>query len=115
MYIELCQVIYCQPFPSKHCTPKPVVLFWWQANFQPVSAMFTGKKISTRLVCRHPRSNAPTLWTLNRKLVAPRSNLGVDPHISGPSVISFWMREDMHYVSVVTDGYCSGQNFLHEA
>src|SRR5882672_6878187 len=81
----LFQVFYCQPSPSKHRTPKPVVSLWRRAKCQLVIAMFTGKKLCKWQDCRHPRSNVPTLWTLNWKLVAPRYNLGVNPCISGLS------------------------------
>src|SRR5882672_4925820 len=74
----LFQVFYCQPSPSKHCTPKPVVSLWRQA-------------------CRHPRSN-----------------LGVNPCISGPSVPSLGERADMDYVSVATDACCGGKGVSHE-
>src|SRR5882724_10869705 len=84
----LFQVIYCQPSPSKHCTPKLAVFFWHWAKCHPVVAMLTAKKIYKPLACRLPRSNAQTLWTLNWQLVTPRSDLGVDPHISGPCVLS---------------------------
>jgi len=107
-------VIYCQPSPSKHHTPNPVVFFWWWAKCQPVIAMFTGKKLCKCLALRHPRPNAPTRWTLNWKLVAPRSNLGMNPHISGPSVLSLRERADMDYVSVATDACAGGQNVSHE-
>src|SRR5882724_4830975 len=80
----LFQVIYCQPSPSKHCTPKLAVFFWWWAKCHLVVAMLTAKKIYKPLACRLPRSNAQTLWTLNWRLVTPRSDLGVDLHISGP-------------------------------
>src|SRR5882724_4908339 len=64
MDIELCQVFYCQPSPSKHCTPKPGIFFWRLNKCQPVVAMFTAKKFYKPLACRHPRSNTPTLWTV---------------------------------------------------
>jgi len=116
MYIELtlCQVLYCQPSPSKHLTPKPVVFLWRWAKYQPVVAMFTVKKVSKRLACRQPRSNVPTLWTLHWKSVAPRSNFGVNPHISGPSVLSLRVRADMDYIGVPTDACCGGQGVSHE-
>jgi hypothetical protein len=44
--------------------------------------------------------------------MSPRSDLGVDPHISGPFVISPRERADMDYVSVATY-CCSGKNVLH--
>jgi len=47
--------------------------------------------------------------------VTPRSDLGVDPHISGPSVLVLRERADMDYVSVARDGCCSGQSMLHES
>jgi len=71
--------------------------------------MFAGKKLSKWLAGRHPRSNAPTFWTLDWKLVAPRSNIGMNPHISCPSVLSLRERVDMDYVGVATDGCCGGQ------
>src|SRR5882672_7067296 len=111
----LFQVFYCQPSPSKHCTPKPVVSLWRRAKCQLVIAMFTGKKLCKQQACRHRRSNVPTLWTLNWKLVAPRSNLGMKPHISGPSVLSLRERADMDYVSVARDGCCRGQDVSHES
>jgi len=107
-------VIYCQPSPSKHCTPKLAVFFWQWAKCHPVVAMLTAKKIYKPLACRLPRSNAQTRWTLNWQLVTPRSDLGVDPHISGPSVLSLRKRADMDYVGVARDGCCSGQNVSHE-
>jgi len=110
----LFQVFYCQPSPSKHHTPKPVVSLWRRAKCQLVIAMFTAKKLCKWQACRHPRSNVPTLWTLNWKLVAPRSNLGVNPHISGPSVPSLGERADMDYVSVATDACCGGKGVSHE-
>src|SRR5882724_11845775 len=114
MDIELCQVFYCQPYPSKHRTPKPVIFFWRLNKCQPVVAMLTAKKFYKTLACRHPRSNTPKLWTLNWKLVAPRSNLGMNPHTPGPSVLSFRARADMDYIGVVTDACTGGQNVLHE-
>src|SRR5882724_11380360 len=97
MDIELCQVFYCQPSPSKHHTPKPVIFFWRLNKCQPVVAMFTPKKFYKPLACRHPRSN-----------------LGVNPHISGPSVLSFRERADMDYIGVVTDACTGGKNGSHE-
>src|SRR5882672_7977936 len=93
----LFQVFYCQPSPSKHHTPKPVVSLWRWAKCQLVIAMFTGKKLCKWQACRHPRSN-----------------LGVNPHISGPSVPSLGERADMDYVSVVTDACCGGKGVSHE-
>src|SRR5882724_2792362 len=90
MDIELCQVFYCQPSPSKHCTPKPVIFFWRLDKCQLVVAMFTAKKFYKPLACRHPRSN------------------------SGPSVLSLRERGDMDYISVVTDACTGGQNVSHE-
>ena len=107
-------MIYCQPSPSKHCTPKLAVFFWWWAKCHPVVAMLTAKKIYKPLTCRLPRSNMPTLWTLNWKLVAPRSNLGMNPCISGPLVPSLGERADMDYVSVATDACCGGKGVSHE-
>src|SRR5882724_6707154 len=76
--------------------------------------MFTAKKIYKPLACRHPRSNTPTLWTLNWKLVVQRSNLGTNPHMSGPSVLSLRERADTDYISVVTDTFTGGKNDSHE-
>src|SRR5882724_8872237 len=114
MDMELCQVFYCQPFPSKHRTPKPVIFFWKLNKCQPAVAMFTVTKIYKSLACRHPISNTPTLWKLNWNLVAPRSNLGMNPHISGPSVLSLREWADMDYISVVTDACAGVQNVSHE-
>jgi len=108
-------VIYCQPSPSKDCTPKLAVFFWRWAKCHLVVAMLTAKKIYKPLACRLPRSDAPTLWTLDWKLVAPRSNLGMNPHISGPSVLSLRERADMDYVGVARDGCCCGQDVSHES
>src|SRR5882672_6747517 len=93
----LFQVFYCQPSPSKHCTPKPVVSLWRRAKCQLAIAMFTGKKLCKRQAYRHPRSN-----------------LGMNPCISGPSVPSLGERADMDYVSVATDACCGGKGVSHE-
>jgi len=44
----------------------------------------------------------------------PRSNIGINPHISGPSVLSLSERADMDYVGVATDACAGGQNVSHE-
>jgi len=76
--------------------------------------MLTAKKYNKPLACGLPRSNAQTLWTLNWQLVTPRSDLGVDPHISG-SLCAFPSEEgNMDYVGVARDVCCSGQNVSHE-
>ena len=46
--------------------------------------------------------------------MVPRYNLGVNPHISGPSVLSLRERADMDYIGVATDACTGGQNVSHE-
>jgi len=47
--------------------------------------------------------------------MAPRSNPGMNPHISNHSVLSLRERANMDYIGVATDDCTGGQNVSHEA
>ncbi len=55
----------------------------------------------------------PTLRALNGQLMAPRPDLGVDPHVASAFRPSLRQKADVDNVCVAADGRCCGQDVSH--